>query len=289
MYDCAIIGTGPAGLSAAINLKLHEKNIIWFGSKEMSAKVTRSEKIANYPGLPMMTGPEMTSHFQEHARRMGLVIEDKMVSQIMYSKRSGFSFLAENQMFRARSLILAMGVVSSQIIPGEQELVGRGVSYCATCDGFLYKGKTIAVVCADKRFEHEVIYLAELAQKVYLFPYYKDCAIKKDNVEIVPNKISAINGIEKIASLTLTSGEELPVDALFCMRSSIAPTTLLPSLTVENGLIPVDRTMATNISGCFACGDCTGAPYQIAKAVGEGNIAAHSVIQYLSEKAGKKE
>ncbi|MCF0135464.1 MAG: FAD-dependent oxidoreductase [Lachnospiraceae bacterium] len=283
MYDCAIIGTGPAGLSAAVNLKLHEKNIIWFGSKSMSKKVMISEKIANYPGLPMISGAELNACFIRHVADMGLEVTDRMVSQVMYSKRSRFSLLAENELFQAKTLILATGVSASRTIPGEAALLGQGVSYCATCDGFLYKGKTIAVVCADSRFEHEILYLAELAQKVYLFPYYQNCTVKRDNIELRNQRIVSVNGTGRLSSLTVGEGEELAVDGLFCMRTSIAPTTLFPALASEDGAVTVDRRMATNIPGCFACGDCTGAPYQIAKAVGEGNTAAHSVIGFLAD------
>ena len=282
MYDCAIIGTGPAGLSAAINLKLHNKRFLWFGSKEMSAKVMLAEKVANYPGFPMITGTELAEKFSGHAEAMGLEIMDKMVSQIMCT-RQGFTLLADNDLFEAKNLILAMGVVTTRELPGEKALVGRGVSYCATCDGFLYRGKTIGILCADKRFAHEIRYLAGLAGKVYLFPAYKDCTVAGENVQVMQEKIASVNGEKKLTSVTLKDGTELPLDGLFCMRSAIAPTTLMPGLNVEKGLIPVDRTMETNIPGCFACGDCTGAPYQFAKAVGEGNVAAHSVIRRLAE------
>lgn len=282
MYDCAIIGTGPAGLSAAINLKLHNKNFVWFGSKKMSSKVAMAEKVANYPGLPLISGMELAENFQKHVKEMELEITDKMVSQIMAGKR-GFTILADNDIYQAKTVLLAMGVVTSKEIPGEKELLGSGVSYCATCDGFLYKGKTIGIVCTDKRFEHEIIYLSELAEKVYLFPSYKDCAIDRENVEIIGQKIAKVNGERKVSSVTLKDETLLPLDGLFCLRSAIAPTTLLPGLAVEAGQIPVDRAMATNISGCYACGDCTGTPYQYAKAVGEGNVAAHSVIRFLSE------
>lgn len=282
MLDCAIVGAGPAGLSAAINLKLHNKEFAWFGSKTMSDKVRLSEKVANYPGIPMISGGELARRFQEHAECMDLKITDKMVSQIMPG-RGKLTLLADNDVYETRTLILAMGVVTARTLPGEAELVGHGVSYCATCDGFLYKGKTIGVICAAKRFEHEVEYLAQIAGKVYLFAQYKDCAVQAPNIERVDTAIAAVNGGRRLTSLTLKDGTELAVDGLFCLRDAIAPTILLPGLAVEKGQIVVDRAMAANIPGCYACGDCTGAPYQFAKAVGEGNVAAHSVIQYLAQ------
>ena len=281
MFDCAIIGTGPAGLSAALNLKLHNKSFVWFGSKTMSDKVRRSEQIANYPGAALVSGEELHSSFVRQAQQMELTITDKMVSQIMAGK-DGYTLLADNEIFDARTIIFATGVVTSRTIPGEEALLGRGVSYCATCDGFLYRDKTIGVVCYASRFEHEIQYLAQLAQRVYLFPYYKDCGVSGDNICVLRQKIERIQGEQRLTSLTLGDGTQLPLDGLFCMRDAIAPSTLLHGIGMEAGQIVVDRTMATNLAGCFAAGDCTGGPYQIAKAVGEGNVAAHSVIAYLA-------
>lgn len=281
MYDVAIIGTGPAGLSAVINLKLHEKNVIWFGSKDYSDKVQKSEKIANYPGAGFISGPELNQRFDAHVRQMGLSVEDKMVTTIMPMK-DHFVMLAENDMYQAKTLLMATGVVSAKGFDHEKELLGKGVSYCATCDGFLYKGKTIAVYCGAKRYEHEVAYLAGLAEKVYLYTSYKDCEIALPNVErIAP--IKAVAGEKRVSGIILFDDTEIEVSGLFCLRSAVAPATLLPGLAVEGSHIVVNRAQETNLPGCFAAGDCTGRPYQLAKAVGEGNVAAHSIVEYLSK------
>lgn len=281
IYDVAIIGTGPAGLSAAINLKLHEKNVIWFGSKNYSDKVQKSEKIANYPGAGFISGPELNQRFDVHVRQMGLSIEDKMVTTIMPMK-DHFVMLAENDMYQAKTLLMATGVISAKGFSGEKELLGKGVSYCATCDGFLYKGKTIAVYCGAKRYEHEVAYLAGLAEKVYLYTSYKDCDIDFPNVERI-GPIKAVAGEKRVSGIILFDDTEIPVNGLFCLRSAVAPATLLPGLAVEGSHIVVNRAQKTNLPGCFAAGDCTGRPYQLAKAVGEGNVAAHSIVEYLSK------
>ena len=282
MLDTAIIGTGPAGLSAAINLKLHDKSVVWFGSARFSDKVEKSEKIANYPGMGYINGAVLNARFADHAHQLGLTVEDKMVTNIM-PLGDHFMLLAENEVYEAKTVLLATGVVSARSFTGEAELLGRGVSYCATCDGFLHRGKTIAVFCAAQRYEHEVTYLANLAAKIYLYTPYKDCGVDAPNVEkIAP--IRAVNGTERVSGVTLFDGTEIAVDALFCLRNAVAPTTLLPSLTVEGAHIMVDRAQRTNIPGCFAAGDCTGRPYQLAKAVGEGNVAAHSILDYLAEK-----
>ena len=281
-YDCIIIGSGPAGLSAAINLKTYNKNFLWFGNAQMSEKVQKAEKVVNYPGLPELTGQELAKAFVDHKDSQGLEIVDKIVSSI-YDMGGYYTVMAENEFFETESIIMATGVVVANQYPGEAEFVGRGVSYCATCDGALYKGKTIAVVSTAKRFEHEVEFLADLAEKVYLFPFYKDCEIEKENVEFVKKPIKEVKGGFRVDTLNLGE-EELKVDGVFIMRNAIAPTTLLNTLEVADGHIVVNRQLETNLKGVYAAGDCTGKPYQYAKAVGEGNVAAHSVIEYLGEK-----
>lgn len=282
-YDCIIIGSGPAGLSAAMNLKTYNKNFLWFGNAELSEKVQKAEQVNNYPGLPGVTGQELAEAFLKHKESLGLELTDKIVSCI-YDMGGYYNVMAENQFFETDSIILTMGVVPANQYVGEAEFVGRGVSYCATCDGALYKGKNIAVVATSKRFEHEINFLADLAEKVYLFPYYKDCEIDKENVEFVKKPIKEVRGGFRAEELLLGDESTLQVDGIFIMRNAIAPTTLLNTLEVVDGHIGVNRQMETNLKGIYAAGDCTGKPYQYAKAVGEGNVAAHSVIEYLGEK-----
>lgn len=154
--------------------------------------------------------------------------------------------------------------------------------YCATCDGFLYKGKTIAVFCGSKEFEHEAVYLAELANKVYLFTPYADCGVERENVVVNPGKLKEVTGEERVSGVVLTDGTEIALSGVFVLRNAVAPGTLLRGLEIEGSDIVVDRNIATNKPGCFAAGDCTGRPYQLAKAVGEGNVAAHSIVGYLA-------
>lgn len=286
VFDTAIIGTGPAGLSAALNLKLHNKEVIWFGAKNFSSKVEKSEKIANYPGFGLIGGKELIGKFESHRDEMGLEITEQMVTAIMPGDEY-FMMSAGSDVYMAKTLLLATGVATGKGFAGEAEFLGRGLSYCATCDGFLYKGKTIAVFCGDARFEHEVEYLAELADKVYLSTSYRDVSIDKPNVELLPKAIKSVSGGLKVNTIQLVDGTEITIDGLFCLRNAIAPTTLLNGLELDGVHIVTGRDMATNIPGCFAAGDCTGRPYQIAKSVGEGNIAAHSIIEFLAEKEKK--
>lgn len=282
IYDTAVIGTGPAGLSAVLNLKIHKKNIIWLGSRHMSDKVSKAECISNYPGFPNVSGQSLNESFQTQADVMGLEITEQMVNEII-PMGTHYALMAGSEFYEAKTIILATGVAAASVLEGEAALLGAGVSYCATCDGNLYEDRIIAVICNAARFEHEVSYLAELAAKVYYLPAYKDVSVHAGNIEIIREKPAAVTGEKRADGVKLRNGEILSVDGVFCLRDSIALSSLLPGLETEEGHIAVDRQLATNLPGIYAAGDCTGRPYQYAKAVGEGNVAAHSVIAYLAE------
>ncbi len=281
MFDVAIVGAGPAGLSAALTLTSLQKNIVWFGVKAMSAKVRSAEKIRNYPGLPDISGREMAEVFAGQAAQMGIEITEKIVTGI-YPIGDYFGILCDQESFEAKSVILCTGVEAVKPIPGELEFVGRGVSYCATCDGFLYRDKTIAVVCTSKELENEIEFLASVVKKVYLFPLYKHVEIQAENVEISRKMPLSIEGGMKVQSITLKDGT-LEVDGVFMLKQAVTPSVLLYGLGMEEGHITVDRHCCTNIPGVFAAGDCTGKPYQYVKAAGEGNVAAHSAVGFLAK------
>ncbi len=282
MYDVAIIGTGPAGLSAALNLKLHNKSILWLGSPALSRKVQLSHAIANYPGLDTLSGAELNRKFTDQINSMDLEITDRLVTNILPDD-SGFSLLGGNDFYQAKTILLAIGSAGPKALDGEEALLGRGVSYCATCDGFLYKGKTIAILCTDPQYHHEVEYLAQMAGKVYLHTPYKEGVPEAANLERLSSPIRKIQGESKVESILLGDGSQREVDGVFLLRNSVAPATLLPGLEMDGPHIRTARDLTTNIPGCFAAGDCTGRPYQIAKAVGDGNIAAHSILEYLGK------
>ena len=283
LYDCAVVGTGPAGLSAALNLKIRNKNFIWIGSKKLSDKVAKSERISNYPGLPDISGTDLNAALRSQAEAMGIAITEAMVNQI-YDMGDHYALSLGADFCEAKTVILATGTAPGNVLPGEADRLGAGVSYCATCDGALYRGKTVAVVSSAPRFEHEAQYLAELAEKVYFLPLYKNPGAIADNAVTVSARPLRVEGERGALRLVLSDGEEIAANGIFFLRDSISLSALLPGLASENGHIAVDRNMAANLPGIFAAGDCTGRPYQIAKAVGEGNTAAHSVIEYLAEK-----
>lgn len=279
MFDIAIIGSGPAGISAAINGKIRNKSIVLFGQKALSHKVEVSHTINNYPGLPNISGEELNQRMRAHLDSLGIEITEEKITGI-YKMKDKFTLLADRKMFESRTIILCLGAETVKPLPGERELLGRGVSYCATCDGMLYKGKKIAVFCDSASGEEEVEYLSELADTVY-YSHNFDSEFNKGNVEHI-GKIAKVSGDAKVAAIELADGKQIEIDGVFFIKQAVSADVLLAKLQTEGGKIIVDRNMATNIDGCFAAGDCTGAPYQIAKSVGEGNIAAHSAIKYLS-------
>ena len=280
-YDVAIVGSGPAAISAALTLKLHDKSIIWFGTKKLSPKVEKSELIANYPGVAMVAGSELNRKLREQIADAGLEITERQVTSILPFGES-FMLTVGSDVFDAKTVLLAIGSTSPKGFPGEDEYLGRGVSYCATCDGFLYRGKTVAVYCGSKDYEHEATYLAELAEKVYLFAPYEDCGVTAENVVVNPGRLRAILGEMRVTGIELADGSTLDVDGVFVIRPAVAPGKLLPGLELDGANIIVSRKMETSVAGCFAAGDCTGRPYQLTKAVGEGNVAAHSIVEYLT-------
>ncbi len=280
--DVAIIGAGPAGVSAAINLKMRGADIMLFGDG-MSEKVRRSELIGNYPGIPSVTGPELAEKYNEHLRTLGIGITEDMITAV-YNMDGSFFLLGKDAQYEAKCVIIATGVQVGKQTDGEARLLGNGVSYCATCDGMLYKGKRIAVLCDSPELEHEVDYLADIAEKVYYLPIFKGAKAEAENIEYLKAGFRSVNGDMRVRSLTLTNGEEIEVDGVFLLKKCLPPDALLRGLELNDGHIAVNRSMETNIEGCFAAGDCTGRPYQLAKAVGEGNVAAHSALEKLAVK-----
>lgn len=282
MTDCIIIGSGVAGISAALTLKANGKTFEMLGSAELSEKITKAEMIRNYAGLSNITGADFCKVLQAQLVQAEISIKEERAMGV-YTLGGKFGVATqEGGYYESKTVILACGVELVKTIEGETEFVGRGVSFCATCDGFLYKDKTIAVLCTSKRLEHEIKHLAHFAKKLYLIPMYKNVEIEGDNIEIIQKMPVKITGNSRVETVVFKD-KELAVDGVFSLRESVSPATLVSGLEMENGHIKVDRNMQTNIVGCYASGDCTGRPYQYAKAVGEGNIAAHAVSEYLAK------
>ncbi|AZV58699.1 NAD(P)/FAD-dependent oxidoreductase [Clostridium sp. AWRP] len=280
-YDIAIVGSGPAGLSAAINAKIRNKNIIVFGSSELSGKLIKAPKIDNYLGFPGITGVQLKHRFQQHVTNMGINITYERINTI-YAMGQYFGVAVNEKMYEASAVILATGIEYTKPLKGEEEFLGKGVGYCATCDAPLYKGKIVTIIGYNKEAEAEANYVNELAKKIYYIPMYKESLDLNENIEIVRDKVVEISGGNKVEKVILKS-KEIVTDGVFVLKDSIAPDKLVPGLIMENGHIKVDMNMKTNIEGCFAAGDCVGKPYQYMKAAGQGQVAALNAVSYIDK------
>lgn len=281
-FDIAIIGTGPAGLEAAITSKIRNKNVLLIGSKSLSKKVEKAHTIKNYLGLPEVSGDEMQKAFLNHLESMELDITEDRVNTV-YAMGEFFGIQGHKQMYEASTVILSSGISVGKPFPGELENLGKGVSYCATCDAVLYKGKSAIVVAYSKEEEKEAEFLAEIAEHVYYIPMYESTVSFGDKIEVVNGvKPVAIEKNDQRVKLVMENSV-LEGDGVFILRDNVAPSQLVPGLAINENQVAVDRSMRTNINGLFACGDITGAPYQYIKAAGEGNVAALSAVNYLVE------
>lgn len=281
-YDIAIIGSGPAGLEAAINAKIRNKKVIVFGSENLSKSLVLAPRIDNYLGLYGISGKELKDKFKEHINKMDVAISVEKVNNI-YAMGEYFSVMTNKDNYEAKTVILALGMEHTKPIKGEDDFLGRGVGYCATCDAPLYKDKTVTIVGYNKEAEGEANYVSEIASKVYYVPMYRDEYMLNDNIQVVKDSPVEIVGQNKVERLILKSAE-LSTDGVFVLKDSAPPEQLVPGLEMENKHVKVNRKMETNIKGCYAAGDCTGKPYQYMKAVGEGQVAALNAVEYLNQK-----
>ncbi|MBX4269112.1 NAD(P)/FAD-dependent oxidoreductase [Clostridium estertheticum] len=280
-YDIAIIGTGPAGLEAAINAKIRNKNIVIFGNKDLSPKLAKAAKVNNYLGLYNLTGIELKNKFADHIEDMGVEIVNEKINNV-YAMGDYFALMVNEKVYEAKAIILATGIEYTKPLIGEEEFLGKGVGYCATCDAPLYKGKTVVIVGYNKESVEEANYVSELSGKTYYIPMYKGEYNLNENVEIINNKPLKIVGDDVVTKMILDQGE-IATDGIFMLRDSVSPSQLVPGIEIENGHIKVDRDMKTNIDGCYAAGDCTGTPYQYMKSAGEGLVAALSAVSYVDK------
>ncbi|MCI9671247.1 MAG: FAD-dependent oxidoreductase [Lawsonibacter sp.] len=277
MYDIIILGSGPAGLAAAVAARGRDKSVLVAGNPWQDSPLARAERVDNYPGLPGRTGLALLEEFYRHASGLGA---DFAVGKVLALLAwNGFSLTVGSQVHQGRALILAPGVVRTAKYPGEAEYLGRGVSYCATCDGMLYRNRPVTVVGLAPDAPQEANYLHSLGcQVVYVAPRQPQGL--NEAIPYVKAGRLAIRGERTVTGLE-ADGALLPCAGVFILRRAVAPTDLLPALETEEGVIKVDRRMAASVPGVFAAGDCTGGPLQVSKAVGEGHVAALSACEYL--------
>lgn len=279
-YEVIVVGGGIAGYSAALTLKSLQRDTLWIGAELLGKKLRSAEYVRNYPSM-LGNGALFAQRIEEQMAQEGVAFVKARVDGVYAGDI--FTVTAGEKMVTSRAVILATGVESVGAVKGEENFLGRGVSYCAVCDGALYKGKTIAAVLSDKKFEEEAEYLAGFAQKVHAFCLYSDPKFQADNIVVHTQKPVAIQGGMRVENLLLSDGS-LAVDGVFFLKNSAPPSALVGGLETEQGTVKVNRDMSTNIAGLFAAGDITGRPYQYVKSAGEGQVAAYSAHAYLRER-----
>ena len=261
-YDLLIVGAGPAGLTAAIHARARDKSALVISNDPLASPLGKAPAMANYPGLPGVTGRELLEGLVRQAQDLGVEFRQGRALSVMPMGKS-VMVSVENDAVEGRAVILAPGVSRAAPLKGEAELLGRGVSYCATCDGMFYRGKRVVCAGDAPNFDEEVEFLRSIGCEV----------------EVVRLAGLSILGESRVSGVRDARGRETACDGVFLLRSSIAPARLAPGLETEGGYIRVDGRMATNLPGVFAAGDCTGQPLQLAKALGQGQAAAHFAIE----------
>lgn len=263
--DIIIIGGGPAGVSAALTARQRGKSVAVIANPPETTALFKAERINNYPGATG-SGSDMLRFFRKQLEDSGAVIvEGRALSVLPLGKSIGVA--VGNDFYEAAAVILACGIGRKPLCAGETEFLGRGVSYCATCDGMLYRGKTVAVIGSGSEAAHDAEFLSSIGCKVLSFT-------GREKLEI--------QGTERADTLVV-NGESYKTDCIFILSDTITPQSLVAGLELQKGAVRVGEKMQTNIKGVFAAGDLTGAPYQLAKAVGEGNIAALSAVKYIDK------
>lgn len=282
-YDIIVLGGGPAGLSAAVAARGRNKSVLVVGNRWQDSPLARAERVDNYLGLPGVTGMELLEQFRRHAEELGAdFVLGRVISLMAWN---GFHLTVGSELYEGETLVLAPGVVRQAKYPGEAEYLGRGVSYCATCDGMLYRGKPVAVVGRSGDAPREAAYLKSLGcQVVYVAPK-RPTALEPDIPFLQANRLE-IAGAQTVTTL-VADGAPIPCSGVFILRDAVAPTDLLPQLETLGGSIRVDRSMATSIPGVFAAGAVAGGPLQVSKAVGEGLIAALSAAEFLDRRGAE--
>lgn len=296
-YDIIVIGSGPAGLSAALTARARNKTVLVVGNRWQDSPLARAERVDNYLGLPSQSGADLLETFHAHVKEAGVaLLEGRALSALPWN---GFQVSVGSQVLSAGALILAPGVVRQKKFPGEAEYLGRGVSYCATCDGMLYRGREVAIVGGGNTAVGDALTLARLAGRVTLIhrrdalrasAVYLD-KLRENGVNIVWNtEVKALQGDDRLTGLVLrnkVTGEEstLPVDGLFVAVGRRPETALFRGQleTDEAGYLIADETTRTSLPGVYAVGDVRRKPVrQILTAAADGAVAAHYIEEYLA-------
>lgn len=293
MYDIVIIGAGPAGLTAAIYARRGGKKTLVLEGKTYGGQIINTLDIENYPAEPKISGLELAKKMYIQAKDLGAEIEYEKVTEIVDNGETKLVKTEEGE-YETKTVIIATGTDYRKLgLENEEKLTGRGVSYCATCDGALFKDKEVAVAGGGNGALYEALYLADIVSKVYLIHRRKELRgdeilvkklEEKGNVEfILGSNVTKINGEEKLESIEINNERTIEVSCLFIAIGREPKNDFISAKKDENGYIEASEDCKTSIDGIFVAGDTrTKSTRQIVTATSDGAIAATAAIKYLS-------
>ncbi len=282
-FDIAVIGGGPAGIAAAITAQSKGRKVVLFEAHGFSPRLRSVAEITDYMGVPNVSGTKLMDIFVAHLCQTDVfIVEEKVVS--LKEVGEGFVVGTPSGNFDVHAVVLCTGVSRSDLLIGEKEFMGRGVSYSAKVDGVKYRDKPVAAIATTPDAMEEVELLADYCEHVYFFPRYTGFTPpKRKNITIVLESPVEITGTDKVTGLH-TDTDFFGVPAVFMFRATDPLNSFLPQLQIRGRSVYVDDQAQTNIEGVFAGGDCTGQPWQCNRAAGQGQKAALSAIRYLGKR-----
>lgn len=288
--DVLIVGAGPAGVSAALYARRGGLDVTIVTKGIETGGLSQAEKIENYYGFPdPISGRELLRRGAEGARRLGVhFVTGELLGLSFNDTFDGFHGELADDAIEAPTVVLAAGAARRTLpVPGLKEFEGKGVSYCAICDAFFYRGKTVAVVGAGDYALHEAQILLPHAKHVLLLTNGEvPPADVPEYVEVRTEKLLAVEGEDRVSRVVLSGGQQVPLQGLFLAIGTAGSSELARKIgaMLDGANVKVDASQATNVPGLFAAGDCTGGLLQVAKAVHEGAVAGLSVLRYIREK-----
>ena len=298
MYDVIIIGGGPAGLTAALYALRAEKSVVVIEKLGLGGQIALSGEVENFPGTMKMSGAEFAQNLAAQVDALGGRIEYEEVVEIIDGNPK--TVITDLDRYEGKSIIIATGVKNRRLgAEGEDELIGKGISFCAVCDGSFYKNRVVAVIGGGNTAVEDAIYLSDIAKQVYLIHRRNEFraesrlvrALKsKNNIELVlettVEKFVAEGGLKSIKLVNVNTGEKrtIDVDGAFVAVGQIPQCEIFKDIITLNdsGYVAADENCRTNLDGIFVAGDCRNKTVrQLTTAVGDGSVAALAAIDYL--------
>jgi thioredoxin reductase (NADPH) len=286
-YDVVILGAGPAGISAGLYAHRGGLKTLILNNPASSSALGQAHMISNYYGFPNgITGKDLLDNGIMQAKNLGIEVKDEEVVDLsMFSDQVYLVKTSENE-YSAKAIIIALGDKKQKPdIQGIEEYTGKGVSYCAVCDGFFYKGKNVAVIGDGKYALNEIEHLKNIVGSVKLFTNGEDVKVECD-VEVDTRKINSITGENKVETVNFEDGTSEKIDGIFIAIGTAGGNDLATKMGVltDNNTIVVNEKMETNVPGIYACGNITGGLLQVNKAAYEGAQAGLNAITYIKNK-----